>query len=83
MASESTMRTIIQALMAAPNGFANGARSFGDQAMWTMGAYGDVPMPAPYDGGPQYPAPNDANAYVRNNFPAEMMPPMGSIIGRR
>lgn len=71
--SDETMKAIVQALLAAPSGFANGARSFGDRAKWGMGAYGDVPYPAPYDGGPAYPAKDDANAYVRNNFP------MGSV----
>lgn len=69
MASDDTLKAIVQALMAAPSGLANGARAFGDQAKWMMGGYGNAPMPAPYDGGPAYPAANDANAYVRNNYP--------------
>lgn len=62
-------------LMQAGQGFANGARSFGDQAKWQMGAYGNAPMPAPYAGGPDYPAKNDANAYVRNNYPPDNIAP--------
>jgi hypothetical protein len=57
--------------MAAPNGLANGARAFGDQAKWMMGGFGNAPMPAPYDGGARYPAADDANAYVRNNWPSD------------
>jgi hypothetical protein len=52
-------------------GFLNGARSFGDQAKWQMGGYGNAPMPAPYAGGPDYPTKDDANAYVRNNWPSD------------
>lgn len=63
--------SIIDLLRSAPVGFLNGARSFGEQAKWMMGGYGNAPMPAPYDGGPQYPSPDDANAYVRHNWPNE------------
>jgi hypothetical protein len=69
MASDEMIKAIAEALVAAPNGLMNGARAFGDQAKWVMGGYGDTPYPAPYDGGPNYPARDDANAYVRNNFP--------------
>lgn len=62
-------------LMQMGQGFSNGAQSFGDQASWAMGRYGNAPQPAPYAGGPDYPAKDDANAYVRNNYPDGGMHP--------
>lgn len=52
-------------------GLSNGAQSYGDQAKWAVGGYGDAPRPAPYAGGPDYPAKDDANAYVRQNWPSD------------
>lgn len=65
------MAGLYDALMQGAQGFSNGAQSFGDQAKWAMGSYGNAPQPAPYAGGPDYPAKNDANAYVRNNWPSD------------
>lgn len=65
------MSDLWETLMGAGQGFANGARSFGDQAKWSVGAYGEAPRPAAYAGGPDYPAKDDANAYVRNNWPGD------------
>lgn len=80
MAEAMDKDSIIAALMGMSpadfaNGFSNGAKSFGDQAKWMMGGFGNAPQPAPYDGGPNYPAQDDANAYVRNNYPADGMHP--------
>lgn len=74
MADESAIRSIMDAIAAGAaggGGFANGAKAFGERARWMTGGYGDAPMPAPYDGGQEYPARDDANAYVRTNFPAQ------------
>lgn len=65
------MAGLYETLMQAAQGFGNGAQSFGDQAKWAMGGYGNVPKPAPYSGGPNYPTPDDANAYVRDNWPSD------------
>jgi hypothetical protein len=65
------MADLWDGLMGVGQGFANGARSFGDQARWAMGAYGNSPQPALYAGGPDYPSKDDANAYVRNNYPTD------------
>lgn len=72
MADDSAIRTIMDAIAAGATGggLGNGAKAFGEQAKWMAGGYGDAPMPAPYDGGPEYPAKDDANAYVRSNYPA-------------
>lgn len=73
MASDDAIRSIMDAIAAGASGgggIANGAKAFGERARWMTGGYGDAPMPAPYDGGPEYPARDDANAYVRSNFPA-------------
>jgi hypothetical protein len=50
-------------------GFINGAKSQYDQGKWIVGGM-NGPAPAPYAGGPDYPAKDDANAYVRNNWPS-------------
>lgn len=78
MANDEAIRSIMNAIAAGATGggLGNGARAFGERAKWMAGGYGDAPMPAAYDGGPDYPARDDANAYVRSNYPGaqEMQP---------
>jgi hypothetical protein len=65
------MADLVDFLQSLGVGLKNGSNSFSDQAKWATGGYGNAPQPAPYAGGTDYPSRDDANAYVRNNWPSD------------